>query len=65
VNELPFARRAELVKALECGCIPRRPLGRTSVETTPRPDPHQAMLEAGLREGRGFELVRDPLGRIA
>jgi hypothetical protein len=35
-------------------------------DTWPRDDPHQAMLEAGLREAHGaFEIVRDPLGRIA
>jgi hypothetical protein len=56
---------SEPIKALVCGCIPLRPPRKHVVETRPSPDPHQAMLEAGLREGRGFELVRDPLGRIA
>jgi hypothetical protein len=56
---------SEPIKALVCGCIPLRPPRKHVVETRPSPDPHQAMLEAGLREARGFELVRDPLERIA
>jgi hypothetical protein len=65
MSEIPFERRYEIAEKLACGCIPMRRLRNDVVETQPSPDPQQAMLEAGLREARGFELVRDPLGRIA
>jgi hypothetical protein len=43
-----------------CGCTRQR----VAIETRPSLDPHQAALEAGLREARGLELVRDPQERV-
>lgn len=49
---------------LACVCLPG---DGDLFETTPGPDPKQAMAEALLRygKGRGLEIVRDPLGRVA
>lgn len=47
-------------------CTSSRDAARGLFDTQPVPDPKQAAREAELRWARGaFEIVRDPLGRVA